>query len=310
MRTMLLRAVVPVALATTLLASFDAYRPSGSAAAIARSGTPPSDCGTCHAEIHDAWQKSRHAHAWTDPVYQAALRGLEHPERCHGCHAPEPVLARLGRPPRARAEDRHAGVTCVACHATRGRMAGPSGAATDAHESQEHPAFSEAGSVHLCGSCHDLAIGPVLPLARDFEAADLATRGKSCIGCHMPRGSHALRGPSDPEFCAQAFKIGVRRAGDRLELTIGNRAGHRVPGLTTRRFVFEVTQLEQRTQPSPDAATAPTQRVVLSAENPIYAAETRRFRFPIVPGAVAAEVAIFHEHDDRRVEVARDRHDL
>lgn len=284
-------------------------------------------CADCHPAIHDEWRGTRHANAFTDPTYQAALKGLEAPERCHGCHAPVPVLARFGRPPRVRGEDLHHGITCASCHETRRGIAGPFGAETPAHASEAHPAFTEKGSVHLCSSCHDLRIGPVLPLGRDFRDAELAERGKSCVGCHMPsvrrpiasdprtgaptgperRGrSHALRGPSDPEFAASAFKLVARPDGDRVELAVGNRAGHRVPGLETRSFRFEVVQR--------NAAGAEVARdaVTFDAENPLRAAETRKFRFPKAGRAVRVEIVGSHVHGDaaptifQRVEQAFD----
>ncbi|MEY2980718.1 MAG: hypothetical protein RL562_945 [Planctomycetota bacterium] len=285
-------------------------RPDGPAAAAA-TRTPAPGCAECHAAIHDEWRQTRHATAFTDPVYQAALRDLEDPARCHGCHAPVPVLARFGRPPRARTEDPHEGITCASCHATRRGIAGPFGAPTDAHVSESHPAFSEQGSVHLCSSCHDLRIGPVLPLGRDFREADLGSRGKSCVGCHMPsvrrpiandpntgspsgperRGrSHALRGPSDPDFAASAFKVVARPDGDRIELAVGNRAGHRIPGLESRRFEFAVIQRDEA------GAEVGRSTVTFDAENPLRAAETRRFRFPKSDRAVRVDILGSHVH--------------
>lgn len=268
-------------------------------------------CADCHTAIGEEWRQTRHATAFTDPVYQAALRELESPERCHGCHAPAPVLARFGRPPRARAEDPHQGITCASCHETRRGIAGPFGAPTDAHASEAHPAFSEKGSVHLCSSCHDLRIGPVLPLGRDFREADLGERGKSCTGCHMPsvrrpiandpqtgvatgperRGrSHALRGPSDPEFAASAFKVVARPDEDRIELAVGNRAGHRIPGLETRSFRFDVVQ---RDDTGVELARG---SVTFDAENPLRVAETRRFRFPKSERTTRVEIVGSHVH--------------
>jgi hypothetical protein len=235
-------------------------------------------------------------------------------------------LARLGRPPRPRAEALEHGVHCASCHDDRGRIAGPYGAPTEAHESAADPAFGERGSVHLCRSCHDLRIGPVLPLARDFVAADLGARGKSCIGCHMPavlrpiavdpatgaalggprRGrSHALRGPGDPEFCAEAFKLGVGAADGRIEVAIGNRAGHRVPGLTTRVFAF---RLEQQ---AADGRTLQQDEILISAENPLWVAETRRFGFRRADGAVrTALVGIHRASPTEAVEFVQLRREL
>ncbi|MBK8974460.1 MAG: hypothetical protein IPM29_00895 [Planctomycetes bacterium] len=293
-------------------------------------GAATAGCADCHVAIHDEWRESRHGAAWRDPAYQRALRDRARPERCHGCHAPQPVQERLGRQPWARDAERDHGVDCAACHAWRGRIAGPFGAATDAHDSVAHPAFRPDGSIALCGSCHDTTIGPVLALARDFRDAQLAERGKSCIGCHMPavtraiatdgadgaplgperRGrSHALRGPGDPEFCATAFKLGVevvQAAGaEWLELSVGNRAGHRVPGLTTRSFHFRLQPLTADGR----AAGAPL-LVTIGADNLLAVAETRRFRLPRPPGATAVELEVEHEHGEEKVVLTDERQPL
>ncbi len=274
-------------------------------------------CARCHQAIHDEWRGSAHARAWSDETYQAALRECREPTLCHGCHVPEGVHGRLGRPPRARSEDLHDGVGCAACHVTRSGIAGPFGAdAGDAHVSLEHPAFDEAGSLALCASCHDLEIGPVLPLARDFRAAGLADRRKSCIGCHMPRveravanapgsdtasgpvrdgRSHRLRGPSDPEFAASAFKLRVATDASRplFEVTLGNRAGHRIPGLLTRAFEFEILALDANGK-----SIGPATVLTIDADNPLRVAETRRFHVPRPERAAKVRVIGRHRHGD------------
>ncbi len=215
--------------------------------------------------------------------------------------------------------------SCIACHRVEERIAGPFETDTDAHPTTRHPSFTAGGSVSLCASCHDTTIGPVHALAADFLASGLAERGKSCIGCHMPRAlraiatdpdsgaengpprdgrSHALRGPGDPEFCAEAFKIALAPApGGALELAVGNRAGHRVPGLDLRRFVVIVRQLDAKGGPVAE------NRVVFSTENPLYVRETRRFRIPRARGAVRAETVLVHELDGEAVaELSREEH--
>lgn len=270
----------------------------------------PEDCASCHGEIHKEWKGSRHATAFTNEVYQKALKDLRHPERCHGCHAPKPVLDRLGRPPEVRGEDTVHGVHCSSCHLDRGtRIAGPFGSDTEDHESLRHPAFEPRGTTALCGSCHDLRIGPVLPLARDFREAGLRAKGESCTGCHMPEitrvvgdggpdrkgRKHVLLGPSDREFAASAFDTDIQRERKGfLELRIQNRAGHRVPGLTTRKFVFEVRQGKQ------------VDRVTISAENLLRVGELRRFPIRRTSGQ-AAELVVFHEHGGESVEIERRR---
>jgi hypothetical protein len=226
--------------------------------------------------------------------------------------------------PAPRQEDRHDGVDCECCHRVAAGIAGPFGAATEAHPSVRHPSFSLQGSISLCESCHDTTIGPVRALAREFRASGLAERGRSCVGCHMERTlrpiaqdprtgrpdgperdgrSHAIRGPGDPEFCASAFKIAVVRIGDELELSIGNRAGHRVPGLTLRRFPLQLVQLGANGDP------LSMHQVTIAADNPLFVRETRRFRFPLARRAVRAETVMIHELSGTEIaELSREVH--
>lgn len=288
----------------------------------APSGPPRQDpataaaCGACHQDIHREWLDSAHARAFTDPVYQQALRGRPRPEFCHNCHIPDQVLDRLGNKPRARAGQHADGVGCAACHRRGERIHGPFGAATDAHPSVQDPAFTERGSLGLCGSCHGTRIAGVEPLARDFETSGLLEQGKSCIGCHMPglerhlavdpdsgqpvgerrRGrSHALRGPGDAEFCASAFAFAARRAGDRLVVEVGNEAGHRVPGLDLRRFALRFLQVDARD------ATLHEHPFTVSTENPLLVRETRRLELPLQAGTVAVRIQVDHQFAGRTV---------
>ena len=282
-------------------------------------------CGLCHKAIYEEWKGRAHNLAWVDPIYQDALKQRKQPERCHGCHAPASVQARLGKRPNARTERRQEGVTCVSCHKDGDRIAGPFDSQTDAHPSVKHPAFTEQGAVSLCASCHDTRIGPVLPLARDFLASGLAERGKSCIGCHMPemerhiaisfitgkpvgekrRGRrHTVVGPSDPEFCKTAFEVGARRDGRHVVLSITNRAGHRVPGLTLRSFPFTLRMLD-------DAGKALAEhRVVISSENILKVTETREFRFALAEETASAEVVVEHAFQNQVTELTTERFPL
>ena len=75
-----------------------------------------STCGNCHTEIYAEWKGHKHAGAWTDEIYQAAIAAKTRPEICHNCHIPNSVLDRLGSRPRVRDKHLDEGVTCVACH--------------------------------------------------------------------------------------------------------------------------------------------------------------------------------------------------
>ncbi|MBI5849501.1 MAG: hypothetical protein HZB39_00455 [Planctomycetes bacterium] len=285
-----------------------------------RRGVAAADCADCHAPIAEEWAHSAHARAFTEPRWLAALATLDRPERCHGCHAPEPVQGRLGRPPAARQERRDAGVDCAACHVNRSGIAGPFGSAAEGHQPDADPLFTSANAVNLCASCHDTRIGPVLPLVRDWRASSFATKGHGCIRCHMPREeraiafepstgaatgpvregrSHELLGPGDPDFAASAFWIDVARRGTRLELRIRNEAGHRVPGLVGRVFEVELTQQDER------GRDAGRDLIVLSADNPLFVDETRRFRAVAAPGGRGARVVVTHAFAGQRTIVAR-----
>src|SRR5690606_41116084 len=112
--------------------------------------------------------------------------------------------------------------------------------------------------------------------------------------------SHAPRSPSDPEFAASAFRVDVRRAAEAVELAIGNRAGHRVPGLVGRRFPFRLRVV------SDGGETLAEHTVTISAENWLAVRETRRFRFPLPPAAAAVELTVEHRlHNDSRPILAK-----
>ena len=274
-------------------------------------------CGRCHVEDFREWKASAHANAWTDPVYQRALVGKPRPELCHGCHIPSDVSKRLGKRPDARKVALEDGVHCVACHRSGATMLGPFGSTTDAHPSEKDPAFSAPGANALCASCHATKIGPVLPLARDFEAAGVGERGKSCIGCHMPERtrpiafdpvtgrptgssratrSHAMRGPGDAEFCATAFDVAVRRSGEEIVITITNAAGHRVPGLVGRKFLVRARQLDDS-----DREVRKQDGTEISSDNELRCRETREVRFLAASGMSSIEVTIEHHASDKPV---------
>ena len=286
-------------------------------------GTAPTaagSCADCHAPIATEWAASAHAKAFTEPRWRAALARLAQPERCHGCHAPEPVQNRLGRPPATRRENQDAGVDCAACHEHRGALTGPFGSSAEGHSADANPLFRGAESVHLCAACHDTRIGPVLPLVRDWRASRAAARGETCVRCPMPREersvafdpvggaatgplregrSHALLGPSDPDFAASAFDVGIAKRGARLELSITNLAGHRVPGLVGRSFEFELVQRDAGARELGRGLTA------ISAENPLFVDETRRFRFAAETGVRSAVLTLSHVFAGSRSVVAR-----
>jgi len=262
------------------------------------------DCVECHADVAGEWKSTLHALSWVDETYRDDLAGKRRPEGCWGCHAPRPLAPTWPRRPKVRDEDRHLGVTCETCHrAPDGGILGPWGHPTDAHVSTRSDAFVGAGTVRLCTSCHATTIGPVIGVAKDFDA-----RERTCVECHMAPvereladgtrrlgRSHALQTPRDPAFLARAFAIEL----DRLELDrsaaavrVTNRAGHRVPGLVDRAFEFtvDVFQDERRTARS---------RHVVDRDAWLPAGAT--VAIPLELDGDETRVRVRGEHDDPRL---------
>ena len=225
-------------------------------------------CVECHREIALEWADTMHAKAWIDPIYQKSVKSKRRPGSCYGCHVPLPLhLGKLDRKPKARTEELEAfdhGISCVTCHAgPDDTILGPFGAATEAHVSVQSELFESPGRDRLCSSCHRTNIGPVIGVAKDFEATGQADKGRSCVGCHMDvsirkiadydqneplmerKGrSHRINGPSDPEFLERAFQLSLSHAKQRTTLSIANGAGHRVPALVGRSFELTAVLLD------------------------------------------------------------------
>lgn len=321
------RVAVAFSLLALVLAATGAPGPEGAASPAAAGDTQPDpdsaeSCGQCHTEIYQEWKGRAHHQAWDNPIYQAAIKEKARPQVCHACHIPDAVLKRLGRKPNTRDNLLHEGVTCVSCHKADDVIHGPWGAATDAHPTRKDAAFTEKGADALCASCHSLKIGPVLPVAKDFEAADFeAKTGKSCTTCHMPEverhvavsivtgkpvgekrksRQHTVLGPDDAEFCGKAFAFQCRKEDGTLVVALENKAGHRVPALTLRSFAIAIRQLDAAGKEL--AAHA----VELSSDNEIQALETRELRFDLAAGAARVAIAVDHRFEGKKVDTVLD----
>ncbi len=228
-------------------------------------------CVGCHKTITEEWRHSTHATAWIDPHYKQALKKIRRKRGCTGCHAPVPLL---GKPPikipDTRKDDPHLGVTCTTCHlAEDGKtMLGPEGHANEGHPSEAREIFNHEVSNALCITCHNVNIGPVLGVAKDFEASDQAELGDSCVGCHMPAinrawandelsgkpgmvrpgRSHRLETSRDPAFLREAMNLAGKFTNDGALLTVTNLTGHRVPGLIGRELTLRLSLYNARGQ--------------------------------------------------------------
>lgn len=164
---------------------------------------------------------------------------------CRGCHAP------LGDPanePDALAQAE--GVSCVQCHsASRAHLASPRRVPATAPEHQ-----GALGAQRLCASCHqfDFVVDrgegralwhsrtPMQDTVGEWERAarywrSQGTSARSCVQCHMPGGTHEVRGVEQQAFLRRAVTVRVRacrrRERWRVYATISpsEDVGHAVP---------------------------------------------------------------------------------
>lgn len=225
-------------------------------------------CRKCHEDVHDEWGSSRHAKAWTDPVFQAALAGREDQgESCARCHAPRSILETgPGNLPRARSRDRALGVNCVTCHIKgTSEYHGP-------YDSRGHggvvadPRYFQAV---LCLSCHGQ------PEARrehdqgtTWRTSGRPEEGATCQSCHMPpvlremvtresirekylQGvvpcrTHVFTGARSGRLVAHCAQIDMAFGPGGLEVGVRARTGHALPVSSNRRVVLEVIQSDEK----------------------------------------------------------------
>ena len=82
------------------------------------------DCGTCHSDIFEQWQRSMHARAASDKTYQTNInllaenKGMASTRYCEGCHAPVALLTgQLTEGGRLDTKGHlEEGVGCLSCH--------------------------------------------------------------------------------------------------------------------------------------------------------------------------------------------------
>ncbi len=93
-------------------------------------GQPPSTklCSSCHREQYEAEKNTKHANAYSDPVFQAAWKSRGSPDYCLNCHV-------------TNLDYKEEGVSCLSCHTwIEGHpSAGP---------------LEKSFSTSVCGKCH------------------------------------------------------------------------------------------------------------------------------------------------------------
>ncbi len=118
----------------------------------------PSTCSTCHKDIYENWTTTRHAQAFSSPIFQRDWSELSQQTACLQCHttgfnAQDGTFA-------------HEGVTCESCH-------GPF--------QPNHPAEPMAlkPDADLCSTCHKTTTD-------EWHASPHSDAGVQCQSCHNP----------------------------------------------------------------------------------------------------------------------------
>lgn len=185
-------------------------------------------CNACHWAAHDTWTQSGHAHAWSDPTFQAALRGAGESTACLSCHLPvaaqhaelaagyvgeDVARPRLQPNPGFDATLMSEGVSCVACHVRDGKVLG-----THASSTAPHPVVvsAELQSAELCATCHQLtwpeADRPFYDTYGEWKASAYAQAGVTCQDCHMAPQAGAAQPGETGVVPAHRSPTGIARA--------------------------------------------------------------------------------------------------
>jgi hypothetical protein len=257
-------------------------------------------CGQCHTEIFAEWQKTMHAKAWTDPLFQSDWADLERPYMCTYCHTPigqqreitvtglksfEPVIAKGDPNPKFDAALQAEGVTCAACHLREGKIRSPF--PIEEAEAPHAVVYApDQGTPETCRYCHfieqknftDLK-RPLLDTFNEWDEYKKKGGDKMCLECHMPSISrptvpggpvrqgrqHVFRGGHDKKFVKLGFAIlGAKASYDGKNLqasfTLENKTGHRFPTGEPARYV-EISA-EALDASGNVLATLPMQRII------------------------------------------------
>lgn len=167
------------------------------------------DCGICHVQHYEEWQKSTHAQAWKDLQFQAELKKESSPFMCINCHIPLQNQQRyiiqglengdIYAPIKVLNPDfdsllQQEGITCVSCHLRNHTIIGPTGSSKGPHEVKKDKIHL---SERLCIGCHNANAVVTPTLACSFETGDEWKAGpyfgkKNCIDCHMPKTQRSI----------------------------------------------------------------------------------------------------------------------
>jgi len=165
-------------------------------------------CGECHEDIYRNWQKSLHALAYNNPIFQTAYRRVYTSTKgaakkiCLKCHAPTTLITGDWDADLPITKE---GITCDFCHTVAEvdmerepgnrftvvpgnlKRASIKSASSPYHETAYSKDFS---SSELCAACHDYknpAGVHIQSSYKDWIGSSYAKEGKQCQHCHMPQ---------------------------------------------------------------------------------------------------------------------------
>jgi len=136
-----------------------------------------SACGNCHKDIHPEWTSTRHAQAFSSPIFQRDWSELSKQTSCLQCHTTG-FNAQSG----AYSEE---GVSCEACH----------GPFQPNHPAQPMPIKPDAD---LCSTCHKSTTD-------EWHASKHSAAGVQCQACHNPH-SQTPKADSITALCTNCHK--------------------------------------------------------------------------------------------------------
>ena len=149
-------------------AAYGSATPAAAAPALQATGTPapegpatyvgPGVCDTCHAAEHDVWSISRHAQAFSSPVFQEDWTKDGSKNSCLECHTTgyDSLTGKYS----------FEGVTCESCH----------GPFQHGHPEKPMPVTPNAS---LCAACHKTT-------TNEWRASQHGQINLDCQSCHDP----------------------------------------------------------------------------------------------------------------------------
>jgi len=137
----------------------------------------PESCAVCHDEIHGDWMVTRHAEAFSSPIFQQNWEEIGSEFTCLECHT-------TGYDAEAGTYA-FEGVTCESCH----------GPFQEGHPIESMPVTPNH---NLCEQCHETTTD-------EWLASPHREAGVECQSCHDPHAQQPLA-PTVSELCGNCHK--------------------------------------------------------------------------------------------------------